>query len=210
MEMKPADAALREQYEQGIPELVWATGPSSYEYHFADRTLFDAIVVGSWHQPHSLFGADATTLAVEDGTLLGIEIGMPGPEYRTRQAGLGPVWQALIAAGDIDASAIPGVLERSEHAHWLNPALDDETYYIHALSVTPQSRGKRVGFRLIDRAIQAATDNGFKKLQLDVLSDNPAVGFYRSVGLELLAETTAPKPAAFGVPPEYRMGMRLG
>ena len=45
--------------------------------------------------------------------------------------------------------------------------------------------------------------------QLDVLSDNPAVGFYRAVGLELLAETTAPKPAAFGVPPEYRMGMRL-
>ena len=54
-----------------------------------------------------------------------------------------------------------------------------------------------------------AREQGFAKLQLDVLSDNPAVEFYRAVGLELLAETTAPDPAAFGVPPEYRMGMKL-
>ena len=69
--------------------------------------------------------------------------------------------------------------------------------------------GELLGYQLIDNAISKARDAGYAKFQLDVLSDNPAVGFYRSVGLELLAETTAPKPAAFGVPPEYRMGMRL-
>ena len=57
--------------------------------------------------------------------------------------------------------------------------------------------------------MKKAREQGFAKLQLDVLSDNPAVEFYRAAGLELLAETRAPAPSAFGVPPEYRMGMNL-
>ncbi|MEM7080624.1 MAG: GNAT family N-acetyltransferase, partial [Pseudomonadota bacterium] len=104
---------------------------------------------------------------------------------------------------------VSGVLERSEHASWLNPVIHADTYYIHALSVKPGFRGKRVGYHLIQNAINHARQQGFGKLQLDVLSDNPAVSFYRAVGLELLAETRAPHPSAFGVPPELRMGLKL-
>ena len=39
------------QFASQIPELVWATGPISYEYHFDRRALFDAVVLGSWHAP---------------------------------------------------------------------------------------------------------------------------------------------------------------
>lgn len=209
MEIIAAAGALIADHAAEIPDLVWATGPSSYEYHFAERQLFDAIVTGSWLAPGTLFAADATSLALEDGQLMGIEIGMPGQEFRSRQAALGPVWQALIANDSIDAEDIPGVLERSEHASWLNPVVQADTYYIHALAVKPEFRGKRVGFHLIDQAISRARAAGFAKLQLDVLSDNPAVEFYRAVGLELLAETRAPLPEAAGVPPEYRMGMKL-
>ena len=106
-------------------------------------------------------------------------------------------------------SSIEGVLQRSQHASWLNPVIHADTYYIHAISVKPEYRGKRVGYRLMDSAINSAREQGFSKLQLDVLSGNPAVEFYRAVGFELLAETRAPKPAAFGVPPEYRMGIEL-
>ena len=209
MELLKADAALRETHAGDIPELMYATGPVSYDYHFGDRSLFDAVVLASWHADGTLFAADATTLAIEDGELAGIELGMKGDEYRKRQNALGPIWQALIQGGEIDPEAIPGVLERSEHASWLNPVIHEDTYYIHALSVKPGFRGKRVGFQLIDNAMRHARDAGYRKLQLDVLSDNPAVSFYRAVGLTLLAETTAPKPAAFGVPTEYRMGMTL-
>jgi len=209
MEIILATEDVRAEFAHEIPELVWATGPVSYEYHFADRDLFDAIVRGSWLQDGTLFAADASSLAVEDGNLMGIEIGMPGPEYRTRQNALGPVWQDLVASEQIDPDDIPGVLARSDHASWLNPVIYEDTYYIHALSVKPNYRGKRVGYHLIQNAMTKAREQGFAKLQLDVLSDNPAVEFYRAVGLELLAETTAPDPAAFGVPPEYRMGMKL-
>lgn len=209
MEMIPASAELREKFQHQISELVWATGPVSYEYHFGDRDLFNVIIEASWLTDGTLFAADSTWLAVEGDQLLGIEIGMPGPEFRTRQEALGPVWRRLVSEGNIDADLIPGVLERSGHASWLNPVVFDDTYYIHALSVTPEARGKRVGYQLIHRAIQSAKEAGFSQLQLDVLSDNPAVGFYRNLGLEVLAETTAPKPRAFGIPPEYRMGMAL-
>ena len=209
MELLQVDQTLQTRYAEEIPELVWATGPVSYAYHFADRALFDAIVRGSWQQDGSLFASDTTTLATDDGRLLGIEIGMPGPEYKTRQAGLAPVWKTLIAAGAIGGEQLGGILERSDHASWLNPFIGADTYYIHALSVKPEARGQRIGYRLIDNAMRKAREAGFVKLQLDVLSDNPAVQFYRSVGLELLAETRAPKPAEFGVPPEYRMGMVL-
>lgn len=209
MQMIPATGDAVAEFAGDIPELIWATGPVSYDYHFADRDLFDAIVLGSWCRDGTLFAADAAMLAVEDGQLMGIEIGMSGEEYRSRQAALSPVWQELVANGSVSASDIEGVLERSDHASWLNPVIYSDTYYIHALSVKPEYRGKRVGYHLIENAINTAKEKGFRKLQLDVLSDNPAVGFYRAVGLELLAETTAPKPAAFGVPPEYRMGMNL-
>lgn len=76
-------------------------------------------------------------------------------------------------------------------------------------AVNPEFCGKRVGCYLIDGAIKRAKEQGYKRFQLNVLAINPAVGFYRAEGLELLAETRAPKPAEFGVPPKYRMGMNL-
>ncbi|MEH6557370.1 MAG: GNAT family N-acetyltransferase [Oceanicoccus sp.] len=140
---------------------------------------------------------------------MGIEIGMPGAEFRARQAALDSVWRELVISKQINTANIEGLLQRSQAASWLNPVIHSDTYYIHAISVKPECRGKRVGYLLMDSAISTAREQGFAKLQLDVLSDNPVVEFYRAVGFELLAETRAPKPSAFGVPPEYRMGMEL-
>lgn len=209
MEIISASKDIREQFLEDIPQLVWDTGPVSYQYHFGDRELFDAIIKASWLADGTLFAADTTRLAIEDEQLLGIEIGMAGNEFRQRQDALGPVWRELVNNGAIDPDLIPGVLERSNHASWLNPWIYPDTYYIHALSVKPEARGKRIGYHLIDHAIKNAKAQEYTQLQLDVLSDNPAVGFYRNLGLEVLAETTAPKPSAFGIPPEYRMGMAL-
>ena len=209
MQIHAAMDDLQVAHAKDIPELVWATGPVSYEYQFGDRAMFDAAVLSSWHRAGTLFAADATSLAIEDGALLGIEIGMRGSEFRERQHALASVWRDLIEAGQIERDDFHGLLERAGHASWLNPVIDSDTYYIHAISVKPEYRGKRVGYHLIQNAMRSARAQGYSRFQLDVLSDNPAVEFYRAVGLEVLAETKAPKPSAFGVPPEYRMGMDL-
>lgn len=209
MELINADLDRATQYTDEIPDLVYATGPISYDYHFGSRAVLDAIVKRSWLTPGTLFSQDATTLAVEGDTLLGIMIAFEGPEYRARGDALGAIWPELLATGVADKAALAQVLEHSEHAHWLNPEIRPNTHYVHALSVKPEHKGKKVGMRLLSHGMEAARALGRKALELDVLSDNPAVHFYSSMGLELLVESRAPKPEAYGVPPERRMGILL-
>ncbi len=209
MEIVAADAALAARYADEIPELVYATGPSSYDYHFQDRALFDALVRSSWLAPGTLFAWDGTRLALEGETLLGIEIGFEGAEYRPRQAALGQLWPELLESGAADETALTGVITRSDRASWLNPVMRPGVWYVHALSVKPEARGKRLGAALLENAMALGRTASFRALELDVLSDNPAVEFYRAMGLELLVESRAPDPEAHGVPPEWRMSITL-
>ena len=209
MELVKAEGELIGQYAHEIPALAWSTGPSSYQYHFGRRALFDALVLRSWATPGTLFSADATTLALEDGQLLGIAITMLGPEFKERSAALGPLWPEMIAAGEVAEDEIAEVIEHSKLASWLNPVIYSNTYYVHAIAVKPEARGKHVGVALMENAMAIGRELGCTEFQLDVLSDNPAVGFYQSLGLEVLVQSHAPKPAAAGVPTEYRMGKAL-
>jgi ribosomal protein S18 acetylase RimI-like enzyme len=161
----------------------------------------------SWLTDGSVFAAEATHIALADNELQGIEIGFGGSQWLGRKAALGPLWKQMLAAGGVTQEEMTVVLEHSGHASWLNPVVPEDVYYVHALSVTPAARGKGVGMKLLSRAMDRARDAGYRGLQLDVLSDNPAVNFYQSMGLELLVESRAPKPQAAGVPPEFRMGI---
>ena len=209
MQFVQADEQLARQFAADIPQLVHATGPVSYDYHFPKREIFDALVTHSWQTPGTLFAAEATRLAIDGDNLLGIEIGFHGIEYRDRIAALNPAWGELMAAGIATEADISEVIENSDRASWLNPVIHEGTYYVHALSVKPEARGKRVGMQLLSNTMDTARQQNFGKLQLDVLSDNPAVNFYQSMGLTLLVESRAPIPQQHGVPPEWRMGISL-
>ena len=150
-----------------------------------------------------------TPLAVDEGKLLGIEIGFDGIEYRERIVTLNPAWVELLTSGIANQADIQEVIENSDHASWLNPAIAEGTYYVHARSVKPEARGIRVGMQLLFNALESARQQGFRKLQLDVLSDNSAVHFCYSMGLSLLVEFRAPIPQQYGAPPEWRIGINL-
>jgi len=169
------------KHTDALCELVWSTGAPSYAYHFSERTVFDALVAESLKQAGTLFGWDAMHLAIDDGELLGMVIAFEGPEFRQRQDALASVWSALIEAGAIDADAMRGVIDRS----------------------------RKAGGALLAQAMGDGRACGCRAFELDVLSDNPATGFYRAQGLELLVESRAPDPEAHGVPPEWRMGCSL-
>ena len=204
-----AEGEVVERHAGEIPELVWSTGPVSYEYHMQRRTLFDSLALRSWRTPGTLFSADSTILAINDRQLLGAAITMIGAEFRERTAALGPLWEEMLESDEVDVDELSGVIERSKLAGWLNPAIHPRTYYVHAIAVKPEARGQRIGSLMMEHAFDTARQLGCREFQLDVLSDNPAVGFYRSLGLEVLAETRAPKPSEFGVPVEFRMGKRV-
>ena len=196
-------------YADEIPELAWSTGPVSYEYYMKRRSLFDAWVQRLWRTPGTLFSADSAILSIKEGKLLGVAIAFNGGKYRERIRAGGPLWEEMLKADEVTTEEIAGVTERAKLASWLNPVIYSNTFYVHALAVKPEARGKGVGYSMMEYLFEKAKELGYQEFQLDVLSDNPAVGFYRSLGLEVLAETKAPKPAEFGVPIEFRMGKLL-
>lgn len=209
MEITKVDADLARAHANAIPDLAFLTGPSSYTYYFKTRPVFDMIVSKSWDMPGTLFGQDACHLALEDGELAGFLLSFEASEFRPRGDALAPVWHDLFAAGLMDEAGFSEFLERAEYARWLNPETRPDIYYIHAVAARPEFKGKGVGAALISKTIELAKERGFDRVELDVLSDNPAVGFYHSRGFEIVAETKAPKPFAAGVPVEYRMSLKL-
>ena len=204
-----AEGELVELYADEIPELAWSTGPASYEYYMKRRSLFDAWVQRLWRASGTIFSSDSAILSIEEGKLLGVAIAFNGGKYRERIRAGGPLWEEMLKADEVTTEEIAGVTERAKLASWLNPVIYSNTFYVHALAVKPEARGKGVGYSMMECLFDEAKEIGYQELQLDVLSDNPAVGFYRSLGLEVLAETKAPKPAEFGVPIEFRMGKLL-
>ena len=173
------------------------------------RSLFNAWVQRLWRAPGTIFSSDSAILSIKEGKLLGVAIAFNGGKYRERIGAGGPLWEEMLKAKEVTSEEIAGVTERAKLASWLNPVIHSNTFYVHALAVKPEARGQRIGYSMMEYLFDKAKELGYQEFQLDVLSDNPAVRFYRSLGLEVLAETRAPKPAEFGVPIEFRMGKIL-
>jgi ribosomal protein S18 acetylase RimI-like enzyme len=198
-------------FEREIPGLVRATGPVSYDFQFgADGHLLDRLIRASWRTPETMFASTASTLAVEAGELAGLEIGFSGADLYRFRAALGEVGRRLIAEGEITQTQLIGLAERAELAGYLNAHVSKGVYYLHALAVRPERRGLGLGARLLKAAMARARAAGFGQLQLDVLSDNPAVDFYKAHGLTVLAEIVSPQLSRdHGFPSELRLAVRL-
>lgn len=171
--------------------------------------MMDALVRASWPCPGTLFGYDGATLALEDGELVGIEVGFVDPGFETRVAALSALWPGLLESGAVDLEGMDGIIRRAAQCSWLNPTIPPDVYYLHAIAVSDEHRGKGFGGLLMRNALERAHRAGAGGVHLDVLSDNPAVDLYRAFGMECVVESTAPLPLAGGVPTEYRMEMRF-
>jgi ribosomal protein S18 acetylase RimI-like enzyme len=209
MKIVTVDGERAAQFTDEVVELAHNTGPSTYDYQFGSRAVFDRLVGDSWLTAGTLFGYDATTLAIEGNELLGIEIGYAGPEFDHRKKTLRPLWPPILEDGIVTADELAALGARTYLASYLNAVIPASAYYIHALSVRPNLHGQGIGAALMKDAIERATDEGYRVVHLDVLSDNPAVKFYEAFGFEVLAQTVAPIPHGHGVPMEQRMALDL-
>lgn len=194
-----------------IPELIRATGPVSYDYQFGTDGLLERVVAASWSQPETLFAAANTTAVFDDdGALAGIELGFVGSNFYGFKDNLVALAGDLIARGVVGLEELQGLGERAEIASYLNAHVPEGVYYIHALATPVSHRGQGAGKALLQDAIARARAAGHRELQLDVLADNPAVGFYRANGLRVLSEARSPYLSeAHAFPAEYRMAVTL-
>ncbi len=193
-----------------IPSLIRATGSVSYDYQFGREGLLEHLVAASWPTPDTLFCADCVTAATANGDLLGIELGFAGPNFAGFKANLALLAPGLVERGEVSYDALLGLTVRARKASYLNAAIPDDVYYLHALSTLPQHRSQGVGKALLQAAMDRARAANYRELQLDVLADNPAVSFYRAMGLEVICEVRSPELSReHGFPSEYRMAVAL-
>lgn len=211
LHIAPATAPRAQAFAGRIPELIRATGPVSYDYQFGAGTgLLERLVAASWQTPDTLFAAASTTFATDGDDLLGLELGFEGPNFYVFKDNLVALAPDLIARGVIGLEELQGLAARAGKASYLNAHVPEGVYYLHALSTPPEHRGKGVGKALLGAAIGRARAAGHTELQLDVLADNPAVGFYQVMGLSILAETRSPELSRdHGFPSELRMAIVL-
>ncbi|MBP6877742.1 MAG: GNAT family N-acetyltransferase [Phenylobacterium sp.] len=210
LQLAPVDKDQAARFAPLIPALIRATGPVSYDYQFGVDGLLEQVVTASWSVPDTLFCAACTTAVVQGDELLGIELGFAGPNFYAFKANLAGLAPGLMAQGKASYEQYSGLAARAETASYLNAHIPEDVYYLHALSTPPQHRGKGVGRDLLKAAIGRAKAAGFRELQLDVLADNPAVGFYQAMGLRILAELRSPELSRdHGFPSEYRMAVTL-
>lgn len=205
-----ATPAQAEAFASQIPELIRATGPVSYDYQFGGSSLLERLVAVSWRTPDTLFAAASTTFATDGDELLGLELGFEGPNFYVFKDNLVALAPDLIARGVIGFEELQALAARAGKASYLNAHVPEGIYYLHALATPPEHRGKGVGKALLAAAIERARIAGYSELQLDVLADNPAVGFYQAMGLSILAETRSPELSRdHGFPSELRMAVVL-
>jgi len=210
LQLAPVGADQIARFAPLIPGLIRATGPVSYDYQFGVDGLLEQAVVASWTTPDTLFCAACTTAVTQGDELLGIELGFAGPNFYAFKVNLAALAPTLMAQGKASYEQFAGLAARAETASYLNAHVPDDVYYLHALSTPPQHRGKGVGRDLLKAAIGRAKAAGYRELQLDVLADNPAIGFYQAMGLRILAELRSPELSRdHGFPSEYRMAVTL-
>lgn len=206
-----ANKALALQHAAPIPDLVAATGPASYDYIFGPKAeVYDPFIETAWLAPDNFFSHTQSTIALEDGVFRGVLIGHDGPAHYPLKDALWPLLDGLARQGRVQPKHLAALAERADIASYMNPHVPADCYYIIVVSVPPEARGRGAGKALLERAISEARDKSFRTVHLDVMSDNPAVGLYRAMGFQPMAETITPIPCReHGLAMELRMVLPL-
>ncbi len=188
-----------------MADLMYQTGPATFDYLFADRATAEAHLARHWIRRGGAYSHVHATVANADGRVVGLELGY-GAEVRAAQW---PETQAQLRA-DMSAAELAAFSRRAEATAPLTAAVPDGAYFVHELAVVEDGRGRGWGRLLLEAAFARARAEGFASLRLDVDSDNPALAFYLRLGMEIEIETRLPRlEREHGLAACYRMVKHL-
>ena len=188
-----------------VAPLLYDTDPHLFGHFFSgDQELALRYFAAQWRHERSLFSYRYCTVAAARGALLGIELGY---DART-QADLARD-TGRYAARILTPEQMAHLREAVSHVRFLIPPVPSHAYYVMHLASARNARGHGVGGRLLAAAFDRARRDGYRVCQLDVASDNPAVGFYARMGMEILSESRVLPLQKHGVASHYRMVKEL-
>jgi ribosomal protein S18 acetylase RimI-like enzyme len=172
-------------FDDGLSALCWDTDPELFAFLFMnDKDLWSRLFKVEWHAKFGIYNANEIMLALADNRVVGMLSCFPGSTMAPR---FDAVFTRFAAA--LDETTWSRVERGFEQMGWLFPPVPDDAFFVYALEVVPEARGKHVGRMLLQHAEIGARQNGLKRIHLDTAANRPAVGFYRKLGYEPLVET---------------------
>ena len=180
MHIRPARP---EDYSFTIAELIWSEHPTLAAFEYETVDSLHAFMAREWPTPGVGNSFDAAHVAVENGVIIGLMSGFPMRDAEARYTAT-------------DALHRPGLTveenaEVDEMIDWyekLLPQPDPDAFYVLDLSVTPSHQGQGIGKALLDIAKSQAQTTNCPTLCLDIYAENPALAFYKSQGLDVIAQ----------------------
>jgi ribosomal protein S18 acetylase RimI-like enzyme len=159
--------------------LIYETALSLGDYVFGQtgRTGTTRILAALFREQGHLFSYEFSTLAVEQGAVVGIVQAMPAAELGRAGVGL-----LLACARRLGLRATLGVAMRSFPLAFEPDAKKGE-FYVDTLAVDPAHRHSGIGHLLLAEAERRAREAGFTVCSLSVMLHNTdALRFYRREG----------------------------
>jgi GNAT superfamily N-acetyltransferase len=189
-------------------QLLYTTARPVFEFIYgADRDFMFAMLAWQWQAQESLFSHSHALGAYDRaGNLVGLELGFDHAGEAAAFAGSYAVAQARATAAQR-----PHISQAAGQLTYLTPVTPAGNYCVHNLAVDPDAGIAGLGRHLLQGAFQRAAAGGYRAVCLDVLDNNPAVGFYLHLGMELTCEIRLPRLIKeHGMPAIYRMVKLLG
>lgn len=151
-------------------------------------------------QPGHAWSVERARIAEIDGSMAGVLLGAPA-ETSMPENSLGLAWGwTRLRLSAVSLSGRPFLTFMSKHA--------PGEWYITAVSVTPEARGRGVGAELLNDAITRARDAGATSVTLDVDDRNvDARRLYERYGFTVTA--ASPPARLWGGVRVYRMRLAL-
>ncbi len=194
--------------EERAALLLHATARPVFEFVYGpDRSFMLAMLAAQWQAEDSLFSHRHAQGAYDpSGTLIGLELGFDATCDDAALAGSFAVSQAQASAAQR-----AHISQAVRQLIYFTPPTPDGNYCVHNLAVDPQAGVRGLGRRLLQGAFERQAAAGYSAVCLDVLDDNPAVGFYLHMGMELACEVRLPRLIEeHNMPAIYRMVKTLG
>ena len=171
-----------------INELAISTAPEIWLWAFrGDRDARERCFTAWWDSDDSMFSHRRSRVISEGGEPMGLELGYSHVE---KVAAVEPT--VAIASNVLDPATRERLLSAFAWLAYLCPPIPDGAYYVQWLATDHRMHGRGLGKQLLTEAFERSRSKGYAEVQLDVKSTNPAVGFYRHLGMQLLSESRVP------------------
>ncbi len=184
-------------------QLLHATAPPYFDHLYGYDAAFRArLMAQQWRAGEGLLShRHAMAAYAADGGLLGLELGFD----RAAEVAAFTATDEILRAHATAAQRRKIAKAARELVH-VTPITRQGEYCVQGLAVADSLQSNGLGRRLLEGAFRRAAAAGYSSVCLDVMQDNPAVGFYRHLGMRLVCETRLPElMARHQFPVVYRM-----